>query len=218
MMKLLAERANDQDVECLVENTSQGKKYFLEGKWASANERNRNGRVYPGAVMEGAIGKYHTEYISVKRALGELNHPPTPTVNLDRVSHNIESLKIEGNNVIGKAKVLSTTPMGQIVCNLIDEGIKLGVSTRGLGSVKQVGGINEVQSDFFIAAIDIVSDPSGKDCWVNGILEGKNWALNADGNLVEVATELIVDLNKKKINEEVLLREMKKFMKRLTNK
>ncbi len=206
-MKLLSEVA-DQDIEYLVENTKLGKKYYIEGRWATANEPNRNGRVYPGSVMESALGKYHQEYITQKRAMGELNHPAGPTINLDRVSHIIENLKMQGNHVTGRAKVMDT-PMGIIAKNLIDEGVKLGVSTRGLGSLKtSANGVNEVQNDFFISAIDIVSDPSGPGCWVNGIMEGVDYSMMEDGRI----QQLIVDKAKKRINEETLLKEFSKFM------
>lgn len=205
-MKLLSEVV-DQDIEYLVENTKQGKKYYIEGRWATANEPNRNGRLYPGSVMESALGKYNSEYITQKRAMGELNHPQGPTINLDRVSHIIENLKMQGNHVNGRAKVMDT-PMGIIAKNLIDEGVKLGVSTRGLGSIKSNNGINEVQNDFFISAIDIVSDPSGPGCWVSGIMEGVDYAMLEDGRIQQI----IVDKAKQKINEEMFLKEFSKLM------
>lgn len=200
-MKLLIEQ-NEQDIECLVENTQQGKNYYLEGRWATANEANKNGRVYPGSVMEGALRKYHEGYISQKRALGELNHPQGPTINLDRASHIIETLKMDGNYVNGRAKIMNT-PMGIIAKNLIDEGVKLGVSTRGLGSLLQRNGLNEVQNDFFISAIDIVSDPSGPGCWVNGVMnESIDYQLLEDGRIIE----LVVDSAKKRIDEQKALK------------
>jgi hypothetical protein len=206
-MKLLSEVV-DQNLDYLVENTKSGKNYYIEGRWATANEPNRNGRMYPGKVMESALGKYHGDYISQKRAMGELNHPAGPTINLDRVSHIIENLSMQGNHVIGRAKVMGT-PMGIIAKNLIDEGVKLGVSTRGLGSLKvSPGGINEVQNDFFISAIDIVSDPSGPGCWVNGILENVDYNMLDDGRIQQV----IVDHAKKRINEQTLLKEFSKLM------
>jgi hypothetical protein len=209
-MKLLSEIV-DQDIDYLVENTAQGKKYFIEGNWASANAKNRNGRVYPMNVMENALGKYNNEYVSQKRALGELNHPPTPQLNLDRVSHIIENLKMQGEYVVGRAKVMDT-PMGKIVQNLIDEGVKLGVSTRGLGSLVERNGSKEVQNDFFITAIDVVSDPSGKDCWVNPVMESMEYVLTSDGHIIEKATEIIVESVKNKIDESVLASEFGKLM------
>ena len=213
-MKLLSEIV-DQNLEYLVENTAQGKKYYIEGRWATADEPNRNGRVYPGQVMEQALGKYQTEYIMPKRAMGELNHPQGPSINLDRVSHVIENLKMEGKYVNGRAKIMET-PMGTIAKNLIDEGIKLGVSTRGLGSLEESrDGYKRVKNDFFISAIDIVSDPSGPGCFVKGIMEGKEWGFDKEGNLVEIASELIIDIHKKKINEEQAMKEFVRFVEML---
>lgn len=206
-MKLIVEMANEQDVEFLVEDTKAGKKYFIEGQWASANIPNKNGRNYPGAVMESALRKYNTDYIVAKRSLGELGHPQNPTINLDRASHIIENLKMDGNRVIGRARVMDT-PMGLIAKNLIDEGVKLGVSTRGLGSLKQVGSINEVQSDFFISAIDIVSDPSGKDCWVNGIMESVDYQMLEDGRIIQI----VVDHAKKRLNEDKAIKAFAQLM------
>ena len=212
-MKLLSEVA-DQDIEYLVENTKLGKKYYIEGRWATANEPNRNGRVYPGSVMESALGKYHQEYITQKRAMGELNHPAGPTINLDRVSHIIENLKMQGNHVTGLAKVMDT-PMGIIAKNLIDEGVKLGVSTRGLGSLKtSANGVNEVQNDFFISAIDIVSDPSGPGCWVSGIMEGVDYHMLSDGRIQEI----VVSRAKNKIDEAKFLKNLKSLFEELKTK
>jgi hypothetical protein len=209
-MKLLSEIV-DQNLEYLVENTAQGKKYYIEGRWATADEPNRNGRVYPGQVMEQALGKYQTEYIAPKRAMGELNHPQGPSINLDRVSHVIENLKMEGKYVNGRAKIMET-PMGTIAKNLIDEGIKLGVSTRGLGSLEESrDGYKRVKNDFFISAIDIVSDPSGPGCWVNGIMENVDYQMLEDGRIVQLA----VDTLKKKINEEAAIKEFAKLMESL---
>jgi len=214
-MKLLTELANEQDVECLVENTKTGKRYFVEGRWATANEPNRNGRIYPGAVMESALSKYNSDFITQKRALGELNHPQGPSINLDRASHIIENLKMDGNFVTGRAKVMGT-PMGEIAKSLIDEGVKLGVSTRGLGSLEEGrDGYKHVKNDFFISAIDIVSDPSGPGCWIKGLLENTEWAFDADGNLIEIAKELVIDVHKKKINEEKAIKEFARFIEYL---
>lgn len=208
-MKLLSEIV-DQNLEYLVENTAQGKKYYIEGRWATADEPNRNGRVYPGAVMENALRKYQEDFIAPKRAMGELNHPSGPTINLDRVSHVIEGLKMEGKYVNGRAKIMET-PMGMIAKNLIDEGIKLGVSTRGLGSLEESNGVKRVKDDFMINAIDIVSDPSGPGCWVQGIMEGVDYQMLDDGRIVQLA----VDTLKKKINEEVALKEFARLMEAL---
>lgn len=204
----------NEAVETLVENTSTGKKYFIEGKFLSANTPNRNGRVYPKAVMENAVGKYQKDYIDQKRSLGELNHPSNgPSINLDRASHMIESLSFKDIDVFGRARILST-PMGEIAKNLIDEGVKLGVSSRGLGSLKQVNGINEVQNDFWMSTVDIVSDPSGFGCYVNGIQEGLDWEMLADGTI----QQLVVEHAKKKIDEATYLKEFANFMLKISKK
>jgi hypothetical protein len=206
-MKLLSEVV-DQNIECLVENTAQGKKYYIEGRWATANEPNRNGRIYPGDVMTLALEKYDGEYIVPKRAMGELNHPSGPSINLDRVSHVIETLKMEGNYVNGRAKIMDT-PMGVIAKNLIDEGIKLGVSTRGLGSLEESkDGYKRVKNDFFISAIDIVSDPSGPGCWVNGIMENVDFQMLDDGRIMQLA----VDVAKKRVNEAKAIKEFSRLI------
>ncbi len=172
-MKLITEMV--EDVNLLVEKKDGVKHYYIEGVFMQAEQKNRNGRIYPTAHIGPAVEKYVTEYVNKNRAMGELNHPSGPTVNLDKVSHIIKELKVDGNNFIGKSKVLDT-PMGNIVKSLIDEGACLGVSSRGMGSLKRnSGGINEVQKDFVLSAVDIVADPSAPDAFVNGILEGKEW-------------------------------------------
>lgn len=150
------------------------KKYYIKGPFAQAEQENRNGRNYPRNVMENAIDKYQ-HIINSKRSLGEMKHPSSPQVDLERASHIIESLDWDGNNVIGKARILTNLPMGMIAKGLIDEGVQFGVSTRGLGSLVEKNGVKVVQPDFMISAIDIVGDPSGPDCWVNGIMENKEW-------------------------------------------
>jgi hypothetical protein len=173
MLKLITEHA--EDINYLVEDTDGGvKEYFIEGIFMQASKKNRNGRVYPNEVLMKEAKRYQKEYVTSGRAMGELGHPEGPTVNLERVSHLVESLKQDGNNIIGKAKILET-PYGKIVKNLMDGGVKLGVSSRGMGTLKQVNGINEVQKDFMLSAIDIVADPSAPDAFVNGIMEGKAW-------------------------------------------
>lgn len=189
-MKLLFE-VNETDNECVVESTQgMAKNYYIQGRWATANESNKNGRMYPGTVMESAVNKYVNEFVSQKRALSELGHPQGPTVNLDRVSHMIESLKMEGNYVTGRGKLLDT-PMGKIAKSLVDEGVKLGVSTRGLGSLVERRGFKEVQPDFFISAIDIVADPSGPGCFVNSVMEGSDWVMDAAGNWIAAVKQEI---------------------------
>jgi len=154
----------------------KGKDLYIEGVFLQADLKNRNGRIYPGAIMENEVKRYTETYIDKKRAFGELGHPDGPTINLDRVSHMITSLVKEGSNYVGKAKI-TNTPHGNIVKNLINEGAQLGVSSRGMGTLKaNRKGIQEVQSDFYLAtAADIVADPSAPDAFVNGIMEGKEW-------------------------------------------
>lgn len=215
-MKLLVEMANEQEVEMLVEQTKTGKKYYIEGKWAAVDEEVKNGRTYEESIMNKALQSYHEGYISQKRALGELNHPQGPSVNLDRVSHLIENLTIStGSNgkkgVYGKARILESTPMGAIAKSLIDEGVKLGVSTRGLGSLVERDGRKYVGNDFMLSAIDIVSDPSGPGCFVSGIMEGVDYQMLEDGRIVE----LIVDVKKKRISEAKAMQAFEQFMQQL---
>lgn len=195
-MKFIQE-AIIHDIETLVENTTGGKKYYIEGKFLSAEVPNKNKRIYPLKVMESAVDKYKKEYVEQKRAMGELNHPTTgPTINLDKVCHIIESLEFRGNDVYGKARVLST-PNGEILKSLIDEGVKVGVSSRGLGTLKKLSsGINEVQDDFFMAAVDVVNDPSGIGCFVNGLSENTEWKL-IDDKWVIVENQTTVSIEEK---------------------
>jgi hypothetical protein len=172
-MKLITELI--EDVKYIEEsNKDGGKDYYIEGVFLQSEVQNRNGRVYPTPTLIKECRRYIREYVDKGRALGELNHPTGPTVNLDRVSHMVKSLNESGRDIIGRAKVLKT-PMGDIVKNLIAEGAKLGVSSRGMGSLKSRGGYQEVQEDFMLAAIDIVADPSAPNAFVNGIMEGKEW-------------------------------------------
>ena len=175
-MKLITELT--EDIKYIKENVGNGdRNYFIEGVFMQSDVKNKNGRIYPKNTLAKETGRYITEYVNKGRALGELNHPTGPTVNLDRVSHIVKELYEDGKNVYGKAKVLDT-PMGKIVKNLIDEGAQLGVSTRGMGSLKSKNGYQEVQEDFMLAAIDIVADPSAPNAFVNGIMEGREWVFN----------------------------------------
>jgi hypothetical protein len=172
-MKLITE--NIEEVQVLEEETNGKKNLYIEGVFLQGDIKNRNGRVYPFGVLEREVGRYNEQYVTIGRALGELGHPDGPTVNLDRVSHKIVSLKAEGSNFIGKAQILST-PMGKIAESLLKEGVKLGVSSRGMGSIEERNGANYVRDDFMLAtAADIVADPSAPDAFVNGIMEGKEW-------------------------------------------
>lgn len=173
MLKLLTE--NIEDIKILTEDKDGKKNYYIEGIFLQGDLTNRNGRNYPISILEREVIKYNENFIGTGRALGELGHPDGPTINLDRVCHKITSLQREGNNFVGKAKLLET-PMGKIAKNLLDEGVKLGVSSRGLGSMTEKDGINYVGEDFMLAtAADIVADPSAPDAFVSGIMEGKQW-------------------------------------------
>ena len=175
-MRLIAEEITE--VNFLSEEKNGKKSHFIEGVFLQSEVKNRNGRVYPFKVLDNEVKRYHEEYIKPGRALGELGHPDGPTVNLDRVSHRIVSLKAEGNNFIGKAHILDT-PNGKIAKSLLGEGVKLGVSSRGMGTLDKQEGISYVMDDFMLAtAADIVADPSAPDAFVNGIMEGKEWVWN----------------------------------------
>ena len=172
-MKLITEMI--EDVQYLVEEDSDGKKnHYIQGIFMQAEQKNRNGRVYKRGILENEVKRYNESFVRKNRALGELNHPQGPTVNLDRVSHMIKDLKFEGNDCVGKAKLLDT-PMGNIAKNLVKEGAQLGVSSRGMGSLEEKNGVNYVKDDFMLSAVDIVADPSAPNAFVNGIMEGKEW-------------------------------------------
>lgn len=183
-MKLLIEKSEFTDISILTEGVSNEKKYIIEGIFLQADLKNHNGRVYPKAIMKKEVDRYIREKIDKNRATGELGHPTTPSMNLDRLSHKIVSLKEDGSNFIGRAKILDT-PFGKIVKNLIDEGVEFGVSSRGLGSLKESNGANIVCEDYhLITPADIVSEPSGPECWANGLMENKEWAWE-NGKLIE---------------------------------
>ena len=215
-VKLISEAV--EEVEYITEEKDDGgKNYKLRGIFMQADIKNRNGRVYPMEVLDEEVKKYNKNFIEQNRAFGELGHPDGPTVNLERVSHMITSLKPDGKNFIGEAKIMDT-PMGKIVKNLMDEGAKLGVSSRGMGSLRQKGGANVVSDDFYLAtAADIVADPSAPNAFVEGIMEGKEWVWN-NGALVEAH---VADLKKKfdvkkhqrQVNLEAL--EFARFLEKL---
>jgi hypothetical protein len=213
-MKLITETV--QDINILTEEKNGQKHYFIEGVFMQAEAKNRNGRVYPIAVMEKELGRYENEYVKTNRAMGELGHPEGPTVNLERVSHLIKDLRLEGNDVYGKAKILDT-PYGKIVRNLIDEGVKLGVSSRGMGSLKEQDGVNVVQEDFMLAAVDVVADPSAPNAFVNGIMEGREWIWDG-GVLKPVEVEnykRIIEKTSSKNLEEQAMKLFKDFISKL---
>ena len=206
-MKLITEEI--EQVEVIVENRNGKKNLFIEGVFLQGEIKNRNGRMYPMQTLAREVGRYNENFVEKGRALGELGHPDGPTVNLDRVSHKIVSLKESGNNFIGKAKILST-PMGKIASNLLGEGVKLGVSSRGVGSLSKTNeGYSVVGEDFTLAtAADIVADPSAPDAFVDGIMEGKDWVW--DGGILreKFATKTYKQINtlvdQKKLDEQKL--------------
>jgi hypothetical protein len=175
-MKLITE--NIEEVNVLVEESNGKKNLYIEGIFLQSEMKNRNGRVYPFDVLDREVQKYNEQYVNTGRALGELGHPDGPSINLDRVSHKIVELRCEGSNFYGKARILDT-PMGKIAKSLLDEGVKLGVSSRGMGSLEERNGVKYVRDDFMLAtAADIVADPSAPDAFVQGIMEGKEWVWN----------------------------------------
>ena len=212
-MKLIAEYT-EQNLEVLTEQDEKSgkKKYIIEGIFMQAEQKNRNGRIYPKPVMEKALGKYNSEQVSKGRAEG-------PTVNLDKVSHKIESLKWKGNDVVGKATILET-PMGKIVQGLLDGGVNLGVSTRGMGSLKNGSDAMIVQEDFMLNAVDIVQDPSAPSAFVNGVMEGVEWVWN--NGIIEAQTieQMETEIKKAPRSDlyETQVREFKNFLSLLKSK
>lgn len=217
-MRLISEQI--EDVEFITEelNEDTGKKsYKIKGVFMQSDVKNRNGRVYPQEILAKEVAKYNKNFIKEKRAFGELGHPDGPTVNLERVSHMITDLYPDGKNFIGEAKIMAT-PMGEIVKNLMDEGAKLGVSSRGMGSLQSRGGTNYVKDDFYLAtAADIVADPSAPNAFVEGIMEGKEWVWN-NGALVEeelLQMQREFDVKQSKMDEKRKALAFAKFLKRL---
>ena len=214
-VKLMSE-STLQDVEYITEQNEDGKKnYKIKGVFMQADIKNKNGRVYPMEILQKEVKRYNKEFINEKRAYGELGHPEGPTVNLERASHMITALYPDGKNFIGEAKVLST-PMGEIVKSLMDEGAKLGVSSRGMGSLEQKNGANYVRDDFYLAtAADIVSDPSAPSAFVEGIMEGKEWVWThgalLEADLVEMKERINTRIRKKQALEQNI--EFAKFLK-----
>ena len=214
-MKLISEEV--QNAEYLVEETNGKKNYKIRGVFLQSEIKNRNGRVYEKEILEKEVRRYNAEFINKKRAFGELGHPDSPTVNLERVSHMITSLYPDGTNFIGEAKIMNT-PYGKIVKGLIDEGAQLGVSSRGMGSLSQRGGVNYVGRDFYLAtAADIVADPSAPDAFVEGIMENREWIWD-NGVLVEKDIESWkrdVEAAKRLALAEAKAEVFQKFLKKL---
>jgi hypothetical protein len=215
-VKLFSEAVEEVEYICEAKEDG-GKNYKIRGIFMQADIKNRNGRVYPMEVLQNEVTKYNKNFIKEKRAFGELGHPDGPTVNLERVSHMITSLTPDGKNFIGEAKIMAT-PMGEIVKNLMDEGAKLGVSSRGMGSLDQKGGASYVRDDFYLAtAADIVADPSAPNAFVEGIMEGKEWVWN-NGALLEaelVGLKQKFDVKEKQRDARVEALEFAKFLKKL---
>ena len=215
-VKLFSESV--EDVEYITEANKDGNKsYKIKGIFLQADIKNRNGRIYPMEILEKEVGKYNRNFIREKRAYGELGHPDGPTVNLERVSHITTSLTPDGKNFIGEAKIMDT-PMGKIVKNLMDEGCKLGVSSRGMGSLQQRNGANYVKDDFYLAtAADIVADPSAPNAFVEGVMEGKEWVWNngalVESHVAELRKKFDVKQRSRQSNVEAL--EFAKFLKSL---
>ena len=217
-MKLISE-FNDYAIEPVIveENEKGQKEYFIEGIFMQSEIKNRNGRIYPSEVMKKEVDRYRKEFVEKGRAFGELGHPEGPTINLDKVSHMITKLEEDGNNYVGRAKILST-PNGQIVRNLIDDGAKLGVSSRGLGSLEQKGGAQVVKSDFQLAtAGDIVADPSAPEAFVEGIMEGVEWIYENGILRAQEIEQMQKELRTAKLNnlEETKLKAWSKFIENL---
>ena len=216
-VKLFSEAIEDVEFITEAKDNSGGKNYKIRGIFMQADVKNRNGRVYPMEILEKEVTKYNKNFIRGKRAFGELGHPEGPTVNLERVSHMITELHPDGKNFIGEAKIMDT-PMGKIVKNLMDEGAKLGVSSRGMGSLDQKGGASYVRDDFYLAtAADIVADPSAPNAFVEGIMEGKEWVWN-NGALIEselVGLKQKFDVKKHQRDAKMEALEFAKFLKRL---
>ena len=218
-MKLIAE-FTDHKLDVLTEKTEGGgKRHFIEGVFMQSEAKNRNGRIYPKAIMEKAVDRYVTEQVKTGRAVGELNHPEGPTINLDKVSHIIEGLDWKDNDVVGKARILET-PMGNIVKGLLEGGVRLGVSTRGMGSLEEKNGVMYVKDDFYLSTVDIVQDPSAPTAFVNGIMEGVEWVWNNGMIQPQVIERMETEIKKAPRSNlyEVQVREFKNFLSLLKQK
>lgn len=215
-MKLICEV--NEDLETLVEANGDSKNHYIKGVFLQAEQKNRNGRIYPMETMKKEVNRYNRQYVQTNRAFGELGHPDGPTINLERVSHMIKELYEDGNNFIGKAKVMDT-PYGKIVKNLIDEGAKLGVSSRGMGSLKTQSGSQVVQDDFHLAtAADIVADPSAPQAFVEGIMEGKEWiwdnGILKEAEVAEIKSDIEKSYSNKYSNNADII-AFEKFLSKL---
>ncbi len=218
-MKLITEYV-ENNLEVIAEQKKDGEKnYFIEGVFMQSNKKNRNGRVYEKATLENAVEKYVAEQVKTGRAVGELNHPEGPTVNLDKVSHKINDLHWQGNDVVGKASILKT-PMGKIVEGLLEGGVKLGVSSRGMGSLVSKNGAQYVGDDFMLSTIDIVQDPSAPSAFVNGVMEGVEWVW--DNGLIRQQDIEVIETEIKRAPrkdlQEAEIRAFKNFLSKINSK
>ena len=217
-MKLISEY-HDSNLQVITEAKKDGKKeYVIEGVFMQADKKNRNGRIYEKSILEAAVNKYVTEQVKTGRAVGELDHPAGPGINLDKVSHKITELRFEGSDVIGKASILQT-PMGKIVEGLLEGGVKLGVSSRGMGTLEKKNGVMQVGKDFMLATVDIVQDPSAPEAFVNGIMEGVDWVWD-NGILKPQEIEIIETEIKEARNmrsSDVEIKAFKNFLSKLVN-
>jgi hypothetical protein len=218
-MKLITEYV-ENNLEVIAEQKKNGEKnYFIEGVFMQSNKKNRNGRVYEKATLENAVEKYVAEQVKTGRAVGELNHPEGPTVNLDKVSHKINDLHWQGNDVVGKASILKT-PMGKIVEGLLEGGVKLGVSSRGMGSLVSKNGAQYVGDDFMLSTIDIVQDPSAPSAFVNGVMEGVEWVW--DNGLIRQQDIEVIETEIKRAPrkdlQEAEIRAFKNFLSKINSK
>lgn len=213
-MKLITETY--EDIKYITEEENGKKSLYIVGPYMVAEQRNKNGRIYTQNVLESAVNSYTKDFIQQGRGFGELGHPESPSVNLDRVSHMMKSLTFEGNVCMGKAKILNT-PMGKIAEGLIQDGARLGVSSRGMGSLEDKNGINYVKNDFMLSAVDIVADPSAPGAFVNGIMEGKEWVW--DNGIIKEKTisdyKNIVTKTSKRDQEEIQLKIFEHFLSKL---
>ena len=218
-MRLISEY-HDSNLQVITEKKKDGgNSYVIEGVFMQADKKNRNGRIYDKSILEGAVNKYVTEQVKTGRAVGELNHPEGPTINLDKVSHKITELRFEGSDVIGKASILNT-PMGKIVEGLLEGGVKLGVSSRGMGTLVNKQGVSHVGKDFMLSTVDIVQDPSAPEAFVNGIMEGVEWVWN--NGIIEAREIEKMETEIKKAPRmdlyETQVREFKNFLSLLKSK
>ena len=217
-MKLISEY-HDSNLQVITEAKKDGKKeYVIEGVFMQADKKNRNGRVYEKSILEAAVNKYVQEQVKTGRAVGELNHPDGPGINLDKVSHKITELRFEGSDVIGKASILQT-PMGKIVEGLLEGGVKLGVSSRGMGTLEKKNGVMQVGKDFMLATVDIVQDPSAPEAFVNGIMEGVDWVWDngilKPQEIEKIETEIKEARNMR--SSDIEIKAFKNFLSKLVN-